>query len=364
MKQLIVQANEIAINYKNGAIANVYTAGKHYIGFFDTVSKYEIGTPYQAPINMDIALQNEALQNLVDVITVTENTLVAKYYNGLFVELLRAGKYVYFKNVYETKYVTIDLNNYIIDEALDINLVNHPTVAAYLRAFTVETFEKGVLYIDGKFNKIVDAGQYKYFKNATVLHIAKADMRTIAMDLSGQEILTKDKAQLRLNFMVQYKIVDIMKYLVENKSAETQLYTTVQMAMRTVVGRLNIDELMEDKEGINKQILAETIENAAILGVQVIACGIKDIILPGDIKAILNQVLIAEKRAQANIITRREETASTRSLLNTAKLMEDNAMLWKLKEMEYVEKIAEKINTISLNGNGQIVDQLKTIFVK
>jgi hypothetical protein len=64
----------------------------------------------------------------------------------------------------------------------------------------------------------------------------------------------------------------------------------------------------------------------------------------------MNGVLIAEKKAQANIIMRREETASTRSLLNTAKLMEENAMLWKLKEMEYVEKIADKISNISVSG--------------
>ena len=76
----------------------------------------------------------------------------------------------------------------------------------------------------------------------------------------------------------------------------------------------------------------------------------------------MNQVLVAEKRAQANTIMRREETASTRSLLNTAKLMEENAMLWKLKEMEYVEKIAEKISTISVNGNGKLVEQLKELF--
>ncbi|NQZ78262.1 MAG: slipin family protein, partial [Ekhidna sp.] len=87
-----------------------------------------------------------------------------------------------------------------------------------------------------------------------------------------------------------------------------------------------------------------------------------DIILPGDMKEIMNQVLIAQKQAQANVITRREETASTRSLLNTAKLMEENDMLFKLKEMEYVEKIADKIGEITVSGNGQIVDQLKGIF--
>jgi len=79
-------------------------------------------------------------------------------------------------------------------------------------------------------------------------------------------------------------------------------------------------------------------------------------------KEIMNQVLVAEKKAQANIILRREETASTRNLLNTAKLMEDNPMLFKLKEMEYVEKIAEKVSSISVNGNGVLIDQLRQIF--
>lgn len=103
-------------------------------------------------------------------------------------------------------------------------------------------------------------------------------------------------------------------------------------------------------------------KNTNQLGIQVINCGIRDVILTGDMKEIMNQVLIAQKRAQANIITRREETASTRSLLNTAKLMENNEMLFKLKEMEYVEKIADKIGEITLGGNGNMVKQLKEIF--
>ncbi len=53
---------------------------------------------------------------------------------------------------------------------------------------------------------------------------------------------------------------------------------------------------------------------------------------------------------------------STRSLLNTAKLMEDNTMLFKLKEMEYVEKIADKIGEITVAGNGNVIEQLKDIF--
>ena len=183
------------------------------------------------------------------------------------------------------------------------------------------------------------------------------------MEISGQEILTKDKAALRINFFVQYKVVDVTKALVNNKEFEKQLYVLNQLALREFIGGYTLDELLEKKENISQYVVGSLNEKAKGLGVSIIGSGIRDIILPGDVKDIMNQVLVAEKKAQANIIMRREETASTRSLLNTAKLMEENSMLFKLKEMEYVEKIAEKINNISLSGNSLLVDQLKQIFV-
>jgi len=184
------------------------------------------------------------------------------------------------------------------------------------------------------------------------------------LDVVGQEILSRDKAQIRINFTLQYQIVDIVKALLDNKEYEKQLYAVMQLNLRTYIGQMTLDELMDKKTEISTYILQNTMEYIAGLGLRLLTCGVKDIILPGDVRDIMNQVLIAEKRAQANIIMRREETASTRSLLNTAKLMEENAMLFKLKEMEYVEKIAERINNISISGNGQIVDQLKQLFVK
>jgi regulator of protease activity HflC (stomatin/prohibitin superfamily) len=87
---------------------------------------------------------------------------------------------------------------------------------------------------------------------------------------------------------------------------------------------------------------------------------LKDIILPGEIRDIMNTVLVAEKKAQANVIARREEVASTRSLLNTAKLMEENATLYKLKELEYLERICEKVGNISV-GSGDLLGELREI---
>ena len=89
--------------------------------------------------------------------------------------------------------------------------------------------------------------------------------------------------------------------------------------------------------------------------------GVKDVILPGEMREIMNRVVEAEKSAQANLIKRREETAATRSLLNTARLMEDNPTLLRLKELEALETITEKIGTLNVyNGvDGMMTDLVK-----
>jgi regulator of protease activity HflC (stomatin/prohibitin superfamily) len=138
----------------------------------------------------------------------------------------------------------------------------------------------------------------------------------------------------------------------------------MQLAIRAFVSSFTLDELLTRKETISKEIVAQVTAKINDLGLAVADAGIRDIILPGDMKEIMNQVLVAEKKAQANSIMRREETAAMRSMLNTAKLMEDNEMLWKLKEMEYVEKIADRIGQITISGSGNIIGQLKEIFVK
>lgn len=234
----------------------------------------------------------------------------------------------------------------------------------YVRQFKVEPTEIGLLFVDGVFVKEVKPGTYFFWKNTTTIQLSKVDLRLTSMDVVGQEILTKDKAQVRINFAIQYKVTDVMKAILENKNFDQLLYAEMQFALREYIGNMTLDALMEYKGSISEYVIEATKAQVAQLGVTLMSAGVKDIILPGEIRKIMNEVLMAEKKAQANIITRREETASTRSLLNTAKMLEENAMLYKLKEMEYVEKIAEKVNAISVSGNGQIVDQLKQLFVK
>lgn len=364
MKKVIIDPNYAGLVFKNGELKRVLTAGTYWLGWSEHIGIYDMSKPFSSIKNLDVLLQNSDLENLLHVIDVADTELVFVYQNKNFQKVLTAGKYAYWKGITQYAFAKADTGDYEIPNTIDRNLLDKSELAAFVRKYKVEAYEKALMFVDGKYQEMLEAGNYIWWVNSTIIQVTKTDIRQLTMEIPGQEILTKDKAQLRVNFTIQYKVTDVVKALLENKEFEKQLYVLMQLFLRELIGRMSFDELMDSKDKIAETIVQSSLTKVGELGVSLLNCGVKDIILPGDVKDIMNQVLIAEKKAQANIITRREETASTRSLLNTAKLMEDNAMLYKLKEMEYVEKIAEKINTISLSGGGQIVDQLKQIFVK
>jgi regulator of protease activity HflC (stomatin/prohibitin superfamily) len=187
------------------------------------------------------------------------------------------------------------------------------------------------------------------------------DTRLTQVNISGQEILTRDKVSLRINFVCSYRITDYVRILTEIDNFSEQLHVAAQLALREYVGRYKLDELLENKDQISEFVLARLREKEKDFFIQVVDAGVKDLILPGEIRQIMNTVLVAEKQAQANVIARREEVASTRSLLNTAKLMEENQTLYKLKELEYVERICANVGNINLGGNGDVLQQLAGI---
>ncbi len=358
-----VNAYTVGLVFKNGSYNRTITNGAFWIFPGEKLLEYDLSKPFQAPCELNILLKDTTLAAMLDVVEVKDGEIVLLYENNIFKSVLTAGRYTFWKGLVERQYKRAEISKPEISEDFDKMLLMRSELINYIRIFTVESYEQALMFEEGKFERMLEPGAYYFWKNPVVISILKADKRQLQMEISGQELLTKDKAAIRINFQMQYKVENIEKALLENKDYDKQLYVLCQLAIRAFVGTLTLDELLERKESASPLIMENMKEKASELGVALGACGIRDIILPGDVKDIMNQVLVAEKKAQANTIMRREETASTRSLLNTAKLMEENEMLYKLKEMEYVEKIADKINSLSLGGNTQLVEQLKQIFV-
>lgn len=362
MKRIRIHAGNVGLVFKNGDYKRVITQGKYWLAFNESVITYSLTSVFNAPKALEILLQDKTLANMLTVIEIQDNEVVLVYNNNNFKHVLTAGRHAYWNGLIDYKFITANFNDINIPDTIDKALYNNAALRGYIRSFEVAAYEKAVLIVDDEFQTILEHGTYHFWRNTQTIKIAKADLRQLQLEVAGQELLTKDKATVRINFYAQYKVTDIETALMHNKDYEKQLYTILQLAIRAFVGAYTLDELLEQKEQIAKAVLEAVKTQANKLGVTVLHAGMRDVILPGDMKNIMNQVLIAQKTAQANVITRREETASTRSLLNTAKLMEDNDMLFKLKEMEYVEKIADKIGEITVAGNGNVIKQLKDIF--
>lgn len=362
MKRIRINAYQVALVFKDGVYKKMLTEGVYWF-WSENVLVYDMNRPFIAPFELNILLQDAALAAALHVVEVKDNEIALQYEDGFLKNVLTAGRYTFWKGIINYEFVIADTGKIEITENISRATLQHKLVAPYVRTYTVESYEKALLFVDGKYVMPLTSGVYYWWKNNITVLVAKVDTRMQQLEVNGQEILTKDKAALRINAWAQYKVADIEKAILQNKEYDKQLYVSLQLALREYVAGYSFDELLEKKEAMAPFVLLQVKDKAEALGMEVTGFGIRDIILPGDVKDIMNKVLVAEKNAQANTIMRREETASTRSLLNTAKLMEENAMLWKLKEMEYVEKIADKIGEITVNGNGALLEQLKQIFV-
>ncbi|WP_072396383.1 slipin family protein [Hyphomicrobium sp. CS1GBMeth3] len=217
----------------------------------------------------------------------------------------------------------------------------------------VEASEAGLLFVDGVLTERLVPGRYGFWSVGRQVRIVKMDLRPQPLEVTAQEILTKDRVGIRVTLTAFARIVDPEKAALAAPDVNATLYRLIQFAIREAVAARTLDEILAARDTIDREVRAYVTERAADLGAEVGEIGVKDVILPGDVRELLNKVVEAERVAKANIIRRQEETAATRSLLNTAKLMENNSLLLRLKELEALEKLVEKVGRIDLHtGSG------------
>lgn len=205
---------------------------------------------------------------------------------------------------------------------------------------TIQAWEKGLKFRDGKFAGILEPGRYRLARWFAVDRVQAVDLRVQSLAVQGQEMLTADKATVRVTVLAKYRVTDPEAAVMKVDSYVGHLYADVQMAMREAVAARTLDDLIAEKVVLGAKVLGVLQLSASAYGVEVLEAAVRDLVLPGDLKAQYTRVLEARKNAEAAQIERREEVAATRSLANTAQLLEKNPTLMKLKILESLEKIA------------------------
>lgn len=358
----IIHENERGLLFRHGRFERLLPPGRYFELFRDRIEVVPLDGPLlSAYCGLERLLKDPDIAAQTTAVTVADGEYALHYVNDRMEGCLPAGRHAFWSVEDRHTFRPIAIaENPAVEEDIPADCLEQ-IPKEFLRRFEVAPYQKARLYYNRRFVRLLDAGVYYFWLGGVRVDIEPVDTRLLQLAITGQELLTLDKVSLRVNCVCRYRITDYVRVAEDIDDYAEQLHVAAQLALRDYIGQRRLDDILEHREQLAVFLGERLREAGKALFLDVQDAGVRDIILPGEIRAILNTVLLAEKRAQANLITRREEVASTRSLLNTARMMEENQTLYKLKEMEYLEKICEKVGSITVNGGYDLLGQLTAI---
>ena len=360
IKKISVRKDQLALLSRNGDYYKVLHAGEHILPWLNTpeVLLITLDGSEVPDVLADYLrrFQPEWVERYCVVADLSETEAGALYMDGILQEILPPSTRRLYWRV-EDDLTLVRMNTQQVQVQTEVmNAVLQPRRKGAVKGrdailtVQVPAWHVGVLKIDGETQALLPPGLTAYWKINHLVDAEVVDTRLQVLEVSGQEILTKDKVNLRINLAANWRYSDVLLAFSQLTKPIDHLYRELQFALREAVGTRTLDELLEDKQVIDDVVSEQVKSRMLPFGMEIASLGVKDIVLPGDMKNILAQLVEAEKSAQANVIRRREETAATRSLLNTAKVMENNPVALRLKELETLERVAERIDNISVFG--------------
>ncbi|MBL8817732.1 MAG: slipin family protein [Planctomyces sp.] len=342
---------EIGLLFREGEFRGLLSPGTHWIAGLPGRTQVEIvskRTPWLVHEKLDLIVKSGALNGHAVVLDLKDHERALVWIDGRFSTVLASGMYVYWTGQKNVRCEIADASQVQFEHAELKVIAKSPLAQRVLDVCSIDRDHTGVLYIDGRFVQTLGPGLYAFWKGQSDARVISVDLRETMVDVAGQELMTADKVTLRLNAVVTYRIADSLKAVSRTEDVRQAIYREAQLALRGVIGTKELDLFLTERDSVSKEMEDLLGRRALELGVEVVSVGIRDVILPGEMKDLLNRVIEARKAAEANLISRREETAAMRSQANTAKLLADNPVLMKLRELEVLESIASagKLNVI------------------
>jgi regulator of protease activity HflC (stomatin/prohibitin superfamily) len=364
VKSIKINSYEAGLFFRNGEFIGILEPGRHW--FVDPLGRVNIEVvsqraPWLAHAQLDVIVKSGALRDRAQVVDLKDYERGLVWIDGRFSHVLPPGLYAYWTTFCNVKVEVVDARSVRF---------THPDLAVIARSHLAErTLESlavapgqvGAYFRDGSFIEALPPGRYAFWRNIADVKLAPIEMREAILDVAGQDIMTADKVTLRLNALVTYRVADVRQALSAAEDYRQALYREAQLVLRALVGARELDGFLTDKDGVIQEFEQGLRKRVTALGLDVVSAGIRDVILPGEMKDLLNKVTEAKKAAEANLIARREETAAMRSQANTAKLLQDNPTLMRLRELEVLEKVAATAKLNVVLGDKGLIERLVNV---
>jgi len=207
-------------------------------------------------------------------------------------------------------------------------------------------YERGVVFRLGRIvREPVGPGLLVLIAPPVVDRMVKIDLRTIALDVPPQDVITSDNVSIRVNAVVYYRVMDPIKAVTE---IENYAFATSQMAqttLRSVVGQCHLDDLLAKRDKINQQVQTILDDQTEPWGIKVTNVEVKNVDLPETMQRAMAREAEAERERRAKIIAAEGEFQSAQKLTEAADLMEDHPMALQLRYLQTCVEIGVEKNT-------------------
>jgi regulator of protease activity HflC (stomatin/prohibitin superfamily) len=209
----------------------------------------------------------------------------------------------------------------------------------------IREYERGLLYHHGRFVELLPPGRYRYW-TWDDRQIDRVDIREFSQTVEGQEILTGDKIGIRVTLIAQYRVADPIAARHAVGDYQSQLYQDLQLTLREAITGRTLEGLLKERDALSRELHASVAPRAKHYGVELTRVGVKDMVLPGTVRAVFLQEVEADLKGRAALAAARHEVAAARARSNTAKLIQENPQLLRLQELETLAQLASKSGNV------------------
>jgi regulator of protease activity HflC (stomatin/prohibitin superfamily) len=224
------------------------------------------------------------------------------------------------------------------------------TTFGFRKEITIFQYERGLLYRDGRLERVLEPGCYKFGRSAPV-EVAKVSLREMSHIVAGQGLLTADRIEVRITLVAQYRVTDPTLALQAVENYVEQLHQELQLALRDVVAGKTMDQLLEGRAEIGTELLRLSAEPAKRYGVELTRVGLRDVILPREVQRVLMLEVEADRTGRAELVKARHEVAAARARANTAKLLAETPEVARMQELDALLALAGKSGNVLVLPN-------------
>ncbi len=206
-------------------------------------------------------------------------------------------------------------------------------------------YERGVVFRLGRFSAVKGPGLR--FIIPGIDRMVKISLRTVAMDVPPQDVITKDNVSIKVNAVLYFRVVNPDKALIE---VENYLYATSQLAqtsLRSVLGQSELDELLARRDRINQHLQEILDRQTDPWGVKISNVEIKHVDLPAEMQRAMARQAEAERERRSKVIHAEGEFQASQKLAEAAKIISSETGALQLRFLQTLTEVsAEKNSTI------------------